>query len=117
MRDDDPEHLLGLSKPPDPATTPPKEGGDKPPASRTERAFGFVAGMICGCMGFFVAGGIITSMFKSFAVSTVYLVVSAIFAIWLATKRDWRGFALGILLPLGLLLLLIGYCATHPVRF
>jgi hypothetical protein len=109
---DDPEYLLGLSKP-KPDTPPSKKDGDGPRGSRTENAVGFVGGMILGCFAFLAMGGVVLSLLSA-AVAIVYLAGTAVLAIWLATRPGWRGFALGILLPLGLMLLTLGYCAAHP---
>jgi hypothetical protein len=74
----------------------------------------FVGGIIGGFIAFLVFGWIALSIdmgtLKKPVVIVFYLLASLFGAIWLATKPRSRGFAIGIFLGLGAVLLLMSIC-------
>jgi hypothetical protein len=80
----------------------------------------FIGGVIGGFIVFLVVGVIALSIdmgiFRRPAVIVIYLLASLYGAIWLTTKPSSRGFAIGVFLGLGAILLLASICGhTGPI--
>jgi hypothetical protein len=70
-----------------------------------------VVGAIGGFVLFFIIGASVLKAFNSSTATVWYGLVSFIGACWLATKPGSRGFAIGIFLGLGAVLLLMAICS------
>jgi hypothetical protein len=93
--------------------------GNEPPRltspAETKKGDGcvFVGTLFAGVALFYVVGALVLAATSSGsqAYGIGYLVVSGVAGIALAFKRAWRGFAIGLLLGLGGVLLLIAICS------
>jgi hypothetical protein len=98
---------------PPPSDPPPAEPTIEYEAKPRDRGDGclFAAAIAGGFIAFFIGGfAAIASGGRSQTLGILYLVLAFASAVWLAFKPAWRGFAIGVLLGLGALLLLIAIC-------
>lgn len=84
------------------------------PQSGTGGCFSLLGGAIGGFFLFVILGYAVSGLNdRTFGI--LYLITSFVAAIWLATKPRFRGFAIGIFLGMGAVLLLISICSGFHI--
>ncbi len=84
------------------------------PQSGTGGCFALLGGAIGGFFIFVILGYAVLAVTDS-AFGFLYVITSFVAAIWLATKPSYRGFAIGIFLGMGAVLLLISICSGFHI--
>jgi len=83
-----------------------------PPPPEKAGCLSLAAGAFLGFFLFVFCGLGLGQTTKNGGLLVAYLIVAFVGAVWLATKPNWRGMAIGIFLGFGVLLLLIAICGN-----